>query len=117
MATAEQNDAARERLATLVVIPGELKIITPRFLPELRANPDEHLSKPPEPGPQATEDERREYAAMLRRPSSHILLDVVRIEEVPTMAGYVAAVASCGSATMGEPADVLARLRQWESEG
>lgn len=115
---------ARERLETLVKIPGELKLIRPWLKPEYRANADDLRSAAPEipePGSKASAAEREEYDAarraqlvMLRDPSSYLQVPIVRIEDAPAQKGDVRAFADDGSYVQGDPVAVLARVREWE---
>ena len=125
------DEQARERLATLVKTPGELKLIRRWLVSELRTDPTDLKSPlapidqlyPPLPK-NATDDEtaawqslRDDYPNILLRPSSFMLVDITSISDHPTIPGYVMAETDDGSHVAGAPVDVLARCRQWEHEG
>lgn len=125
------DEQARDRLTTLVRTPGELKLIRPWLIAELRTDPTDLRSRLapidqlyPELHATATDDERAtrdalraDYPNILLRPSSFLTADIVRIEDHPTVAGYVLAITADESHVAGLPVDVLARCRQWEHEG
>lgn len=122
---------ALERLNTLVQTRGELKLIRPWLIPELRADATNLRSELADidalyPALPATASEearamreqlRAEYDQIMKRPSSFLQADIAAITPHPSDATLVLAETDDGSHVMGTPSAVLARCRQWEHEG
>lgn len=118
-------ELAVAQLKALLKVPGALRIITNEVRPELRRDPGD-ANSPLDPAkldavpgePEDAKDAAREalrVGTYLRRPSTFVIHDVVRLEG-PNDKGQYTAWTAEGDACMGQPEALLARLQEANRE-
>lgn len=96
------NEQAVAQLEALVDVPGSLRVITNEVRPDLREDPDAA-------GSPIRADVLESDPHTLKRPSTFVIHDVVRLEG-PDARGRMIAHTAEGDWTLGYPVDLLARL-------